>query len=153
MNKFGSGSFYVALMAWMVSVPAVAQDWSPAQQEVLEFEESCVGYRTPELDDSCFHDDFQGWGMDSTVPTNKADRLVMSARRRETSDTVYLLLKPISITVHGDMATALYIVTATSRNKVTGAETTVTERWTDVLVKDSGEWSWIADHGVDISMN
>ena len=153
MIKFGKWSFCVALLALVMSIPAGAQDWSQAQQEVWEFEESCWGDRTPESDDRCFHADFQGWGIGSTVPTSKADRSVVSERSRETEDTVYLFMKPISITIHGDMATALYIATYTRRNKVSGEETTVTERWTDVLVKDSGEWSWIADHGEDISTN
>jgi hypothetical protein len=51
------------------------------------------------------------------------------------------------------MATALYIATYTQKNKETGEEKTLTERWTDVLVREGGRWSWIADHGVDISTN
>ena len=153
MNKYRSLCLGVVLIGPTFSFPAAAQDWSPAQQEVWEFEKACWRDRTPEFVDKCFHSDFQGWGVGSSVPTNKADRGVTSERRRVTEDNVYLFLKPIAITVHGDMATALYIATFTDKNKVTGEEKTVTERWTDVLVKDGGKWFWIADHGADISMN
>ena len=151
MKKIESLLLIVMLIASMSYGPARAQEWSRAQQEVWAFEQACWNDRTPEFVDKCFHADFQGWGVGSTVPTSKADRAVMSERSRATEDNVYLFLKPVAITVHGDMAVALYIATSTSRNKETGEETTVTERWTDVLVRDNGQWSWIADHGADIS--
>jgi hypothetical protein len=143
----------LALVAPAWSVPAVAQEWSPAQQEVWEFEAACWNDRTTDFVERCFHSDFQGWGIGSTIPSSKADRRVTAARSRATEDQVYLFLKPVAITVHGDMATALYIATYTQKNKETGEEKTLTERWTDVLVREGGRWSWIADHGVDISTN
>ena len=151
MNKLATRFFCVVLIASAISLPAAAQEWSRAQQEVWEFEKACWSDRTPQFTDKCFHSDFQGWGVGSTVPTSKADRAVMSERDRATEDNVFLFLKPLVITVHGNMAVALYIATSTSKNKTTGEEKTVTERWTDVLVTDNGAWSWIADHGADIT--
>ena len=145
----------VLVVGLVVLVPALAgaQEWSPAQREVWDFEQSCWADPSIEFVDRCFHEDFLGWGVNGTVPTNRADRKTIFTREFAIEDQVYLFLKPVAVTVHGDMATAMYIVTFTTRNKETGVEETTTERWTDVLVKDGGQWSWIADHGVDISTN
>ena len=99
----------------------------------------------------CFHDDFVGWGVGSTVPTTKPDRRPFYARDFETSEIVFQYLKPISVMVEGNMAVALYLATVTRKNKATGEESTTTERWTDVLLKRDGRWAWIADHGAPVS--
>ena len=134
-------------------VLAGAQEWSPAQREVWDFEQSCWADPSIEFVDRRFHEDFLGWGVNATVPTNRADRKTIFTWDFAIADQVYLFLKPVAATVHGDMATAQYIVTFTLRNKETGVEETTTERWIDVLVRDGGRWSWIADHGVDISVD
>lgn len=128
----------------------LAQQWSPAQQEVWAFEKACWEAKELELILSCFHDDFMGWGSANPLrqPTSKGDRRVMFARSLATGDVVFLHLQPVSIKVYGNTATALYVATVTTRNKTTGVEATETRRWTDVLLRDSSNrWRWIADHG------
>ena len=140
----------IPLLAAMVVLPAVvrAQDWSAEQKAVWDREVSCVQNRTIAGFESCFHEDFVGWGSNSTVPTTKADRRPFFERSFATEDLVFSNVKPLNITVRGDMAVILYIATFTTKNKTTGEETTTTERWTDIMLRDGGRWAWIADHGM-----
>lgn len=135
----------------MVPLPAQAQEWTTEQQEVWEFEQACWQAQELETLIPCFHDDFLGWGVNSTVPTSKADRRPFFARSFETEEMVFLHLKPLAINVHGDMAIVLYLATYTTKNRATGEETTVTDRWTDICLRDGDRWSWIADHGGRVS--
>jgi len=144
---------FLVPLATLVLIPAAAtqaQDWSAAQQEVWAFEQACWETETLDVVMACFHDDFLGWGLGSTVPTTKADRAPFFARFIETEDRVFTHLQPLSVTVRGDVAIVLYIATSINENKATGKETTVTERWTDIAIKEDNTWSWIADHGVEI---
>ena len=141
----------VAALAITLPTTTQAQQWTPEQQEIWDFERSCWSAQALESIMRCFHDDFLGWGLGSTVPTSKADRRPFFARNLETEDQVFLSLKPLAITVHGDVATVLYLATYTNKNKATGKERTVTERWTDVCLRQGGRWLWIADHGVLVS--
>ena len=141
-----------AVVVALLSAPAApvpAQQWSAEQQEVWDFEEAC--WRTEDVASTlpCFHDDFVGWGNPDGVgvPTSKADREASFTRSFATEETTWVRLKPLEIHVHGDMAVAIYIATITVKNKATGEETTATERWTDVCLRENGRWSWIADHG------
>ena len=132
---------------------AQAQQWTAAQQEVWEFEETCWATQDLEALMACFHDDFLGWGVGYPVPTSKADRRPRFARDLETEDIVYLNLKPLDVRVLDNVAIVLYLATYTSKNKATGKETTVTERWTDICLKEDNRWTWIADDGGLISNN
>ena len=99
----------------------------------------------------CFHDDFLGWGIGDTAPTTKPDRRAFSERGFVTQERVFTHLNPVAITVRGNKATVLYVATFTDKNRETGVETTRTERWTDICLKENGRWQWVADHGVLIS--
>jgi ketosteroid isomerase-like protein len=145
--------FAALALAVFLPLAAQAQQWTAAQQEVWEFEEACWATQDLEAAMACFHDDFLGWGIDYPVPTSKADRRTRNARRLETEETVFLYLKPLAVKVHGNVAIVLYLATYTTKNKATGEETTVTERWTDVCLKEGRGWTWIADHGGVISNN
>lgn len=145
--------FAALALAVFLPLAAQAQQWTAAQQEVWEFEEACWATQDLEVAMACFHDDFVGWGTNSTLPTSKADRRPFFARSFETEDMVFLHLKPLSIKVHGDVAIVLYLATVTTKNKASGKETTVTERWTDICLKEGDGWTWIADHGGAIPNN
>jgi hypothetical protein len=143
----------VAALAITLPTTTRAQQWTPEQQEIWDFERACWSSQELESIMSCFHDDFLGWGLGSTVPTSKADRRPFFARSFETEEQVFLNLKPLAINVHGNVATVLYLATTTTKNKATGEETTVTERWTDICLREGDTWTWIADHGVRVSDN
>ncbi len=90
-----------------------------------------------------------GWGAANALqqPTSKLDRRVSFQRSIATTDMVALHLQPVSIKVYGNTAVVLYVATITTRNKSTDEVRTRTERWTDVLIRDtSNRWRWIADH-------
>ncbi len=147
-------SVFAALaLAVFLPLAAQAQQWTAAQQEVWEFEEACWATQDVEALMACFHDDFVGWGIGYPVPSSQADRRPFFARRFETEEIVFHYLKPLAIKVHGNVAIVLYLATSTTKNKATGEETTVTERWTDICLKGRDGWRWIADHGGVIPNN
>ena len=141
----------VLAVGLLLPLSVFGEDWTAAQQEVLAFEEACV--TTKDLDDfnACFHEDFEGWGIDFSVPTSKADRKGVFENGFASFDADTLLFKPLSVIVKGNMAVVSYLTETKLTNKSTDEVEYVTERWTDVCLKDGGKWTWIADHGVDIS--
>ncbi|MFT5502214.1 MAG: ketosteroid isomerase-like protein [Woeseiaceae bacterium] len=66
-------------------------------------------------------------------------------------DSETLLFKPLSVIVKGNMAVVTYIQTSKTTNNATDEVEYSTQRWTDVCLKEDGQWTWISDHGVDIS--
>ena len=99
----------------------------------------------------CFHEDFEGWGEGSTVPTTKADRKGLFENGFASFDSDVLLFKPLSVIVKGDMAVINYLTVAKITNKATDEVNYESQRWTDVAIKEGGQWTWIADHGESIS--
>jgi ketosteroid isomerase-like protein len=135
----------------LLPIIAFAQDWTKEQQEVLAFEEACV--TTNDVDDfiACFHEDFVGWGEGYTAPTTKTDRLKFIADGFGNFDSDTLLFKPLSVIVKGNMAVVSYIQTSKTTNNTTDEVEYSTQRWTDVCLRENGKWTWISDHGVDLS--
>lgn len=140
----------VLALVLMLPLTAQGQEWTAEQEALWAWEVACWETKDIESNMACFHEDFVGWGADSSVPTNKEDRRVTHARGFETSDQIYLFIKPLAIKIHGNTAVLEYLVTYTSRDKRTGSETTYTEQWTDVALRENGQWAWIADHGTPI---
>ncbi len=155
-NSLSVGPLLVGAIALAVGMPvtAQAQEMTRAQQQVWEWEQGCWATDVT-LEDlmACFHEDFLGWGMDYSVPSSKADRRPFFARFFETNETVFQFLNPLSVQVHGDMAVISYLATYTTRNRSTDEETTTTERWTDIAIREGGRWYWIADHGTRVPSN
>lgn len=135
----------------LLPILASGEDWTKEQKEVLAFEEACLTAKNADEFMGCFHKDFVGWGEDFTVPTSKADRLKPIADGFENFDSETLLFKPISVIVKGNMAVVSYIQFGKITNKTTDEVEYFTERWTDVCLKEGGKWTWISDHGVDLS--
>lgn len=140
------------LSLFLISLPLniAANEWTAEQQEVLAFQIQCQS--TNDVDEwmECFHDDFNGLGMNlGPMPTNKNDRRKLDSASRTTFAHELILLKPLSIYVNGNLAIVNYVVQQQQTNKKTGEETINISRWMDVLLKDNGKWSWISDHGVD----
>ena len=135
----------------LLPISALAGDWSKEQMEVIKFEEACISAKTADDLIACFHEDFVGWGLGSTVPTSKADRMKSIVDAFENNDSETMLFKPVSVIVKGNMAVISYLDTAKNTNKTTKEVEYSTQRWTDVCLKDGGKWYWISDHGVDLS--
>ena len=155
-NSLSIGPLLVGAIALSIGMPvtAQAQEMTRAQQEVWEWEQGCWATDNT-LEDvmACFHEDFFGWGSRSSVPSSKATRRVFFARFFETSEAVFQFLNPLSVKVRDDMAVIIYLATYTTRNRRTDEETTVTERWTDIAIREGGRWYWIADHGTRVPSN
>jgi ketosteroid isomerase-like protein len=125
---------------------AFAQEWTPEQQEVWDFELGCQESKEAWID--CFHEDYVAWAdMSLGVPARKADNVAIGGRSWDDNEQLFVHLTPVEITVKGDFAVALVVYTNTVRNRATGEVVTTTQAWTDVLIKDGGRWYWIADHG------
>jgi hypothetical protein len=135
----------------LLPIVAFAGDWTKAQQEVLAFEEACLATKNADDFIACFHEDFVGWGQGSTVPTTKTDRLRSIADGFGNFDSETLLFKPLSVIVKGNMAVVSYVQASKTTNNTTDEVEYSTGRWTDVCLKEDGKWTWISDHGVDIS--
>ena len=135
----------------LIPVAALAENWTTEQMEVLAFEEACVTTDDADAFEGCFHEDFVGWGEGFPVPTSKADRLKSIADGFESFKSDTLLFKPISVIVKGNMAVISYIQTSKITNNATDEVEYSTQGWTDVCLKEDGKWTWIADHGVDLS--
>jgi ketosteroid isomerase-like protein len=147
--KFKIRIYLVSVL--LLPIVAFAGDWSKEQQEVLEFEEACVSAKSADQLIDCFHEDFVGWGLGSTVPTSKADRVKFIVDAFENNDSETMLFKPISVIVKGNMAIISYIASDKTTNRTTQEVEYSTQRWTDVCLKEGGKWYWISDHGLDIS--
>lgn len=140
-----------AIAAFVLPGPAASQALSPALQEVWDVEVACWEAITTNEVMPCYHEDFAGWGLGDTVPSNREQRRRESALEFETSEVVLIQLNPFDIVVHDDMAVIMYVASITRRDRATGEVTTALERWTDVMVNDGGTWAWISDHGIDIT--
>jgi ketosteroid isomerase-like protein len=137
--------------ALLLPLTASAEDWTEEQKEVLAFEEACVTTKDVDEFAGCFHDDFVGWGQGYPVPTSKDDRSKTNADSFESFDSETLLFNPISVIVKGDMAIVSYLQTSKITNKATEEVEYSTQAWTDVCLKERGKWTWIADHGTDLT--
>lgn len=94
--------------------------------------------------------DFVGWSIDAPAPRDKASTRRWNSFAAKQVEIVEYELYPLSIVVHGDMAVAHYLYSIASKPK--GEKVRVTNgRYTDVLVRQDGEWKYISWHGGDNS--
>ena len=141
----------LAVAVFFLPRPAQSQDLTRAQQEVWDVEVACwEAIATPDIM-PCFHEDFVGWGAGQTVTTNKEQRRASFTYQFGITENLYTQVVPVDIIVRGNMAVVIYVANFITRNRASGEEVNVTERWTDIMINDGGRWSWISDHGVDIS--
>src|SRR6056297_490729 len=136
--------------ALLAPLSLAAAQWSDEEQRFLEWQKSCWADDGAEMVERCFHDYYAGWGNGFAVPYDKADRNTMFASERTRTDFELIQLKPLDIRVMDDTAIILYVVTYEITDKRDGETRVVTEKWTDVAVREDGDWQWIADHGETI---
>ena len=137
---------FVAVLVTLAS-HSWAKDWTKDEQELLEWEESCLAALEFDAWADCFHEDFVGWGIGYPAPQTKPERASLAADSFERTDVELMLFKPLSVQMYGNTAVINYVVTFKIVNKKTEEVAIETSMWTDVCMKDGGKWHWIADHG------
>ena len=139
--------FLLVVFVLSSSVTATAQQWSPEQQEVWEFEKHCwqLGLeKNMEERKACFHEDYVGWYSTDPVPMPYSDTVVI--RYVEKDRSVAYNMTPHSIMIHGNVA-IIHLSGFTVEPGDDGKDKSVWDHWTDIALKEDGKWSWIADHG------
>ena len=126
-----------------------AQNWTPAEKEVLQALETCAQVQKSEnldADMACYHDDFIGWSYGMPAPRDKSYLRARAPLDYAAQDLIAWSTQPLAIRIVGTVAVVHYYGYYLYRDKA-GKDVGVRSRWTDVLVKQGGRWLWIADHG------
>ena len=144
----------LTLIGCFTLIPAVlSQELSPEQQEVWQFIENCQDAIAAEDDQAfdCFHDEFIGWFYPDLLPRTAEAQREFMAIQFDTTEIPAAYVTPIAVQVYGDFAIAHYFVRYVIRSQ-DGTDTEARDRFTDVLIKENGNWKWISDHGGPISV-
>lgn len=137
----------IATLALLVSTDTLAQEWSAEQLEVWEFEKHCwqLGEaRDFEARNSCFHEEYVGWYATDPVPMPYSE--ATHRRYLEMSRIVAHNMTPHTIMIYGNIA-IVHLSGFTVEPGPDGKDKVSWEHWTDIVLKENGKWSWIADHG------
>jgi ketosteroid isomerase-like protein len=131
---------------------AMAQAWTPAQQEVWNLEQQqwkMAAAKDTSWMDTMVHDNLRYWETGDPMPRGKASLKHWAKYSSESSTVLEQELFPISITVTGNVAVVQYHYVVARENYDKKRES-VTGQYTDVLIKDNGRWQFIAWTGGDI---
>ena len=154
MNVVIKIAWALTLFGCFTLIPTVlSQELSPEQQEVWQFIENCQDAIAAEDEEAfdCFHDEFIGWFYPDLLPrTAEAQRSFM-AIQFDTTEIPAAYVTPIAVQVYGDFAIAHYFVRYVIRSQ-DGSDAEARDRYTDVLIKENGNWKWISDHGGPITI-
>ncbi len=149
VRRFSVGLLSLAVVAF--AGVAVAQTWSPEQQEIWRFEEQ-QWKMAKEKDltwiDKMVHSNLSYWDADRPAPQNKASLLRWNRFSNTNATVLEQELFPISVTITGNIAVVQYRYSIARENYKKDRET-VTGRYMDVLVKEGGRWLFLAWAGGD----
>jgi len=98
--------------------------------------------------DKMVHPNLSYWDNDQVGPQNKASLSRWNRYTNSNSTVLEQEIFPISVTITGNIAVAQYRYTTARENYKKERETT-SGRYTDVLIKDGGQWKFIAWAGGD----
>jgi ketosteroid isomerase-like protein len=148
MSRVLSSCSFLAVLGVGLLRPAalIAQEWSDAQQEVLDaLQEYAQVSMTGDVEEimSYFHTQFSAWDYAQEQPVAldafRASIDYYYSEYRQTSFDI----QASAIHVYGDVAIAhLYYQEAFTDEA--GVETPVSGRWTATLVKNNGRWLFLA---------
>jgi ketosteroid isomerase-like protein len=125
---------------------AVAQTWTPEQQEIWRLEDQqwkLGAAKDLSWIDTMVHPNISYWDVDMPAPQNKASLSRWAKYNNTNTTTLEQELYPISVTITGNVAVAQYRYRVASENFKKEREI-VTGRYTDVFIKDGGKWLFIA---------
>ena len=92
--------------------------------------------------------DFVGWTNDAPAPRDKASTRLWETFNSKQVNLLEYELYPLSIIVHGDTAIAHYLYSSAIQPRGQDVES-VSGRFTDVLVRSTDGWKFLAWHGGD----
>lgn len=142
-------SFPLALV--LVASAASAQTWSAEQQEIWKLEEQqwkMAADKDASWIDKMVHPNLSYWDTDQVHPRNKASLSRWNRYSNANSTIQEQELFPISITITGNVAVVQYRYT-TARENYKKEREVASGRYTDVFIKDGGQWKFIAWAGGD----
>lgn len=147
----------LALLAF-ASIPVVipaslpAQDWSPAQQEVVqtveEYTRASIGGNVEEIM-SYFHAEFRGWNYGQNRPLDRDQTGSMIEGFYAHNQLVDFEIEPLAVQVRGDVA-VVHLRYREDMKVGGGMDVSVAGPWSMTLVRDEGDWlflswSWAQD--------
>jgi ketosteroid isomerase-like protein len=128
---------------------AGAQTWSDEQLEVwqtIKSEWEMSKSKDSDRLNRLLHEKFLGWGNADPAPRNRASVVMWDRFNNETNSTLVYELYPLGIVVHKDTAVAHYLYSMAVEDQE-GERETESGRYTDILVKDGGQWKFLAWSG------
>jgi len=140
--------FLLAVFGLLTSATATAQNWNAEQLEVWDFEKQCWQSgldNNLEANRSCFHEDYQGWYSANPTPMPVISEAA-AKRSMEMDRQVAYNMTPHHIMIYGDVA-IVHLTGSITVSQEDGPDKTSWYHWTDIVLKENGRWSWIADHG------
>ena len=141
----------MSTIALVLPMSLAAQDWDSDQTEVwktivAQWEASKAKDLTWTEED--LHPSFLGWTNSYPMPRSKAAYQEWHRYDSENSQTLAQELYPVGIVVVGSTAVAHYYYSTAAEDREGKRETTH-GRYTDVLIKQDGKWTFIAWRGGD----
>ena len=137
------------LALWVVTGAAYAAEWSPEQQEIWKFEQkqwAMAKAKDTSWVDTMVHPNMRYWETGAPMPRDKASLKHWSRFDADSSTTLEQELFPIAATITGNVAVVQYYYMVASENYKKERET-VTGHYTDVLIKENGNWMFITWSG------
>lgn len=132
----------ILLTMLFVSVPSFAQEWSPAQKEIINFIETNWKNLAEKKTDKFMetvHSQFQGFVDWRELPIDREILKNGIERMAQTKEVVSYKIEPYVINIQNDVAIVQYRCDLTELNEDKNSVSMVF-RYTDVLIKADGKW-------------
>jgi hypothetical protein len=129
--------------------PASAQTWSPQQQEVwgvVQAQWQASMAKDAGWMERFLHRDFRGWTAGEPAPRDKESAGRWARYEMDGGSIVVQDLAPMAVVVHGNTAVVHYHYSQAQADRE-GKHRTVHGRYTDTLVKENGQWRFLAWSG------
>jgi hypothetical protein len=132
---------------------AVAQTWTPEQQEIWRLEDQqwkMSAAKDPSWIDTMVHANLSYWDAGEAMPQNKASLTRWSRYDYANNTVLEQELFPISLVITDNAAVAHYRYRRAVENS-RKERRIVTGRYTDVFIKDGSRWLFLTWSGGDDS--
>jgi hypothetical protein len=139
MKRFIYIPMMIAVLGCYLAISAslFAQEWSAAQKEVWQNEETYAKLSAAGNTEGClvyYHPDYVGWYDKSPTPGNKEVVSKFISYGQKTTKILVYDLQPLSIKIYGNVAIVHLYYTQIYKDSE-GKEKSSTDRWTDTWMK------------------